>query len=422
MGSYGEPLLEEMHSPPWDPKSPPKPWTETPLIESEPLSRLAGCRIFLKLENLQPGGSFKSRAMGNLILHHLSRPANHNKNLHFFIPSGGNAGIAAVTAARALGYPCTVVVPTYTSPMMLQRLQAAGAITVPHGANIDDAAAHMRDVLMAQMQGAVGPDGRELVAVELHPFDHEAIWEGVSSMVDELAVQLPPDLPDLDAGAGARPRAFAADAVVCSVGGGGLMNGIMLGIERLLRGSSARSSNGEGSRDVQILALETRGAESLAKAVEKRALVSLPGVSSLATSLAAMRVAERTLRNVLFPPAGMRVRNFVMDDAEAARGVLRLVDEHRLLVELACGVCVEGVVAGAKPGGEANGHADGHVNGGPVGGGGGGALPSRLAQVIPGFGPETRVVVVVCGGSNITLEVAAEYRERLNNGWGAESG
>lgn len=361
--------------------------------------------------------------MGNLILHHLSRPANHNKNLHFFIPSGGNAGIAAVTAARALGYPCTVVVPTYTSPMMLQRLQAAGAITVPHGANIDVAAAHMRDVLMAQMQGAVGPDGRELVAVELHPFDHEAIWEGVSSMVDELAVQLPPD---------ASGRAFAADAVVCSVGGGGLMNGIMLGIERLLRGAGASGSGagaGDGddgaSRDVQILALETRGAESLAKAVEKRALVSLPGVSSMATSLAAMRVAERTLRNVLFPPAGMRVRNFVMDDAEAARGVLRLVDEHRLLVELACGVCAEGVVAGAKPGGDANGHVDGHVNGGPVGGGGGGgggALPSRLAQVIPGFGPETRVVVVVCGGSNITLEVAAEYRERLNNGWGAESG
>ncbi|EGC45580.1 L-serine dehydratase [Histoplasma capsulatum var. duboisii H88] len=248
MGSYGEPLLEEMHSPPWDPKSPPKPWTETPLIESEPLSRLAGC------------------AMGNLILHHLSRPANHNKNLHFFIPSGGNAGIAAVTAARALGYPCTVVVPTYTSPMMLQRLQAAGAITVPHGANIDVAAAHMRDVLMAQMQGAVGPDGRELVAVELHPFDHEAIWEGVSSMVDELAAQLPPD---------ASGRAFAADAVVCSVGGGGLMNGIMLGIERLLRGGSGAGAgaggagDGGGSRDVQILALETRGAESLAKGGRK---------------------------------------------------------------------------------------------------------------------------------------------------------
>ncbi|PGH05406.1 hypothetical protein GX51_02930 [Blastomyces parvus] len=408
MGSYAEPIHEELRSTPtvFDPKSQPKPWRETPLIESEPLSKLAGCRIFLKLENLQPGGSFKSRAMGNLILHHLSRPANQNKNLHFFIPSGGNAGIAAATAARALGYPCTVAVPVYTTQIMLQRLQAAGAITVPHGDNIDTAATYMRDVLMAQIRGTVGDDGRDVVAVELHPFDHEAAWEGVSSMVEELAVQMPP---------GDDGRPFPVDGIVCSVGGGGLMNGIMLGIERELRRAEDRGvADPSRGKDVHILALETRGAESLAKAVEKRALVSLPGISSQAKSLGAIRVAERTLQNVLYPPTGMKAHSFVMDDADAARGVLRLVDEHRLLVELACGLCVEGIVP-VEPAQGANGHA----NGGPVGGG---ALSSKLAQVIPGFGPESRVVVIVCGGSNITVGLAEEYREQLNNGWGAESG
>ena len=44
------------------------PWIETPLLESSILSRAAGCRIFLKLENLQPASSFKSRGIGNLIL------------------------------------------------------------------------------------------------------------------------------------------------------------------------------------------------------------------------------------------------------------------------------------------------------------------------------------------------------------------
>ncbi|PGH30548.1 hypothetical protein GX50_06681 [[Emmonsia] crescens] len=410
MGSYEEPMHEELYTRPVDPKSQPKPWRETPLIESEPLSRMAGCRIFLKLENHQPGGSFKSRAMGNLILHHLSRPANQNKNLHFFIPSGGNAGIAAVTAARSLGYPCTVAVPIYTKPMMLERLQAAGAITVPHGDTIDAAARYMRDVLMEQMRGAVGDDGRDVIAIELHPFDHEAAWEGVSSLVEELAVQMPPE-----EGEGGRP--FPVDGIVCSVGGGGLMNGIMLGIERQLHRAEDRGIfNPSRGKDVHILALETKGAESLAKAVEKRTLVTLPGVSSLATSLAAIRVAERTLKNVLYPAKGMKAHSFVMDDAEAARGVLRLVDEHRLLVELACGLCVEGAVA-PMPSQKVNGHA----NGGPVGGGAPLAGSSRLAQVIPGFGPESRVVIIVCGGSNITVEVAAEYRERLNNGWGSES-
>ncbi|OAX77839.1 hypothetical protein ACJ72_07858 [Emergomyces africanus] len=405
MGSYEEPMHEELHTRPFGPKSQPIPWRETPLIESEPLSRLAGCRIFLKLENLQPGGSFKSRAMGNLILHHHSRPANQNKNLHFFIASGGNAGIASVTAARSLGYQCTVTVPVYTKPMMLQCLQAAGAITVTHGDNIDTAAKYMRDVLMEQTRGTFGDDGREVVAIELHPFDHEAAWEGVSSMVDELAVQMPPE-----EGEGGRP--FPVDGVVCSVGGGGLMNGIMLGIERQLRQAEERGVvNPSRGKDVHILALETKGAESLAKAVEKRTLVTLPGVSSLATSLAAMRVAERTLKNVLHPAKGMKAHSFVMDDADAARGVLRLVDEHRLLVELACGLCVEGAVAAGPSEGEKS-----NTNGGPVVGG----APSRLAQVIPGFGPESRVVIIVCGGSNITVEVAAEYRERLKMVGGRE--
>lgn len=293
---------------------------------------------------------------------------------------------------------------------MLERLQAAGAITVPHGDTIDAAARYMRDVLMEQMRGAVGDDGRDVIAIELHPFDHEAAWEGVSSLVEELAVQMPPE-----EGEGGRP--FPVDGIVCSVGGGGLMNGIMLGIERQLHRAEDRGIfNPSRGKDVHILALETKGAESLAKAVEKRTLVTLPGVSSLATSLAAIRVAERTLKNVLYPAKGMKAHSFVMDDAEAARGVLRLVDEHRLLVELACGLCVEGAVA-PMPSQKVNGHA----NGGPVGGGAPLAGSSRLAQVIPGFGPESRVVIIVCGGSNITVEVAAEYRERLNNGWGSES-
>ncbi|ODH50996.1 hypothetical protein GX48_02957 [Paracoccidioides brasiliensis] len=348
--------------------------------------------------------------MGNLILHHLSHPSNQNKNLHFFIPSGGNAGLAATTAARALSYPCTVAVPVYTKPIMLQRLRAAGAIVVPHGNNIDEAAAHMRNVLMEEMRGRRGDDGREVVAVELHPFDHEAAWEGVSSLVDELKGQVPAEEVEGD---GEGPRYFPVDAVVCSVGGGGLMNGIIQGIERQLRmAEDSGVINPNQGKDVQILALETKGAESLAKAVERGELVSLKGVSSMATSLAALRVAERTLQNVLNPPAGVKVHNRVMDDAEAAKGVLRLVDEHRLLVELACGVCVEAVVAGGQTQG-LTAHANtGQVADEPV------EWSSKLAQIIPGFGPQSRVVVIVCGGSNISLETAVEYRERLNNEWG----
>ena len=53
---------------------PPKPWVETPLLFSPPLSRAAGCNIFLKLENTQPSGSFKSRYPHSLSHHHTPRP------------------------------------------------------------------------------------------------------------------------------------------------------------------------------------------------------------------------------------------------------------------------------------------------------------------------------------------------------------
>jgi L-serine/L-threonine ammonia-lyase len=91
--------------------------------------------------------------------------------------------------------------------------------------------------------------------------------------------------------------------------------------------------------------------------------------------------------NAQSPPAGIDVTSVVGSDAEAARGVVRLADETRLQVELACGISVEV------------------------------ALGERLKEVIPDLGPETRVVVVVCGGSNITAEMIAEYRVKLQDGW-----
>ncbi|KAK2789912.1 hypothetical protein FQN53_000965 [Emmonsiellopsis sp. PD_33] len=371
-------------------KQQPKPWRETPLIESEQLSKLAGCRVFLKLESTQPSGSFKSRGIGNLILSHTTNPSNTTKDLHFFIPSGGNAGLAAVTAARSLNYPCTVVVPAATKRGMQARLVEAGAAAVvAHGETIEVAAAYMREVVMEGVRGKVGRGGREVVGVELHPYEGERVWEGNSTLVDEVVRQM----AELEGEEGG--RGFPADAVVCSVGGGGLMNGVVQGIER-----AVKHGNGNGGKDVHVLALETRGADALARAVEAGKLVAMPAITSMASSLGAVTVSRRSLDYVLHPPEGIKVHNFVMDDSEAARGVLRLLDEHRLLVELACGICVEAVVEDKK-------RMENNVVSGL----------SKLAQVIPDFGPESRVVVVACGGSNISLEIAAEYRERLANGW-----
>ncbi|WEW61304.1 catabolic L-serine/threonine dehydratase [Emydomyces testavorans] len=414
----------------------PKPWIETPLIESASLSRAAGCRIFLKLENLQPSGSFKSRAIGNLVLSYVSDPANQGKHLHFFIASAGNAGLAAATAASALSYPCTVCIPMSTKPVMVNKLQEAGATVVQQGANLDDAGSHMRTIMESlrgkSADGGGGGGAKPVVPIALHPFDHEKIWEGVSTLVDELAYQMPPREDDFQQSEFAS-EALPIDGIICSVGGGGLMNGLILGIERQERmcgkakAGSMYGGSSERRKNVHIIATETQGADALAQAVTAGSLVSLPGISSLATSLGAIRVAQRTLDNTLHPPAGVKVHPLVLQDADAAKGVLKLAEAQKLLVELACGVCVEAAIGPTSWGKNRKQIQEKRVTGAHKvvsdvkGYGAQTELQSYLGRFIPNFGPQSRVVIVVCGGSNVSLEMAAEWRQRLDEGWGAEN-
>ncbi|KAL8721261.1 MAG: hypothetical protein Q9225_002003 [Loekoesia sp. 1 TL-2023] len=160
--------------------------------------------------------------------------------------------------------------------------------------------------------------------------------------------------------------------MVCSVGGGGLLCGVLLGLEK------------EGWRDrCKVLALETEGAESLNKALAKGRLVSLPGITSIATSLGATRVAQKALD--LAQAQEHNVKSVVLSDAEAAMGCWRLADDERIIVEAACGVNVAVCYDG------------------------------RLKSLLPELAPESKVVIVVCGGSNVTLETLMAYRKEY--GW-----
>ena len=80
--------------------------------------------VWLKLEQLQVSGSFKARGMFNRLL------ANDIPTAGVIAASGGNAGIATATAARALGVPAEIFVPTVISPAKRERLQKLGATVV----------------------------------------------------------------------------------------------------------------------------------------------------------------------------------------------------------------------------------------------------------------------------------------------------
>jgi L-serine/L-threonine ammonia-lyase len=300
----------------------------TPLIESFPLSERTGKRILLKMENMQPAGSFKIRGIGLLC-----ERGKQNGVGHFVSSSGGNAGYTAAYAGRRLGIPTTVFVPETTPPDTRHKIASQGAEVNVVGSVWDEADQAAR-ALSEKVSG-----------LYVSPFDHPIIWEGHATLVDELVRQT--DKPD---------------AIVLSVGGGGLLCGVIEGLRR------------NNWQDVPILAVETEGTASLAASLEQGRLVTLDQITGVATSLGAKTVAQGAFERARQHP----VQSVVVTDAEAVGACVQFADEHRCLVEPACGASL--ALAYSRP--------------------------ESLADA-------ESIVIVVCGGVGVSLEKIHQWKKYL---------
>ncbi len=169
-----------------------------PFLRQTPLWKLPGsalslacAEVWLKLEHLQVGGSFKARGMLNRMLAH-SIPKSG-----VTIASGGNAGIATAAAAQALGVRCEVFVPEMCSPAKRARLKQLGAEVVVQGA----AYAQALEACLAHQKSSG--------ALLMHAYDQVEVAAGAGTLAAELEAQ------------GGLP-----DSVLVSVGGGGLIAGV----------------------------------------------------------------------------------------------------------------------------------------------------------------------------------------------------
>ena len=259
---------------------------ETPLIESRRLSELSQRSVWLKMEALQPSGSFKIRGIGWACEAHLARGARR-----FVCSSGGNAGLAVAYAGRTLGVPATVVVPETTSRRAQELLGMEGAQLLVHGATWHEA----HELALS----LVGPHD-----AFIHPFDDPLLWQGHATMIDEIA-----------------RAGLVPDAVVLSVGGGGLLSGVAEGLRR------------NGWNHTTIVAVETQGAASFHAAIQAGRPVTLDRIDSVATSLGAKRVCERSVQCT----SEHAVRSVVVCDRSALVACESFLDDHRVLVEPACG-------------------------------------------------------------------------------------
>merc|ERR1712032_227459 len=128
-----------------------------------------------------------------------------------------------------------------------------------------------------------------------------------------------------------RQLPHAPDAIVTCVGGGGLLMGILEGLEACGWNTKTR-----------VVACETAGAASLAGSLAAGELITLPAITSVAKSLGAKTVSRAVFERCqgLGPEL---VRSFLMSDAAAVAACVRLATEHRLLVEPACGAAIAAV-------------------------------------------------------------------------------
>ena len=298
---------------------------ETPLFESRPISIRASRRIWLKLDALQPPGSFKIRGIGAACQEYVRRGAKR-----LISSSGGNAGIAVAYAGRHLSVPVLIVVPETTSDRAKALIRQEGAEVVVHGDSWQEA-----------NELAISTVGQSDVLI--HPFDDPLVWRGHSTLIDEVAQS------------GIKPG-----ALVVSVGGGGLLCGLVEGLRCA------------GWSDVPVIAVETEGADSLAQSVRAGHRVELPAITSLAITLGAKKICERAFDCTRDHP----LRSLVVSDRAAVSACQRFLDDHRIVVEPACGASLAAVYDRA-----------------------------------PELEDFESVLVVVCGGATTTLEQLREWAD-----------
>jgi L-serine/L-threonine ammonia-lyase len=299
-------------------------YTTTPLYKSHLLSKQFNAEINYKMECYQPSGSFKVRGMDTL-LRELS-----NKGVKKVIASsGGNAGYSLAYIGKQMGIHVRLIVPKTTSNYMIEKIKLFDAEVEIYGNNWNET-----NVYASQLSN-------ELNLSYVPPFDHPLLWQGHSSIIDECALQM-----------------SEPDKIVVAVGGGGLLCGIFEGLMR------------NNWRKVKVVTAETEGAASFAKSFEANEIIELSEVNTIATSLAAKKVAVKTLEYA----KRFEVETYIMSDKTAFLACKDFFNEFHTLVEPACGAAISYVKNNRVKANE-------------------------------------KILVIVCGGANMGIEKFKEYAE-----------
>ena len=268
----------------------------TPLVD---VSDLAGRSLLLKCESLQPGGAFKIRGAYNMVAQ--LTPEQRRRGVVTY--SSGNHGQAMALAARELGAPAVVVMPTTAPPIKIEGARGFGAEVIFAGTTSTDRRER------AEQEAAA----RGLTMVP--PFDHEWIIAGQGTLGLEVLEQRP-----------------EVATIVVPIGGGGLLAGVA---------AAVKLSNPA----VRVIGVEPSGAAAMKASLDAGQPVTLPKTESVADGLMPVRPGDLT-----FAHAKHFVDEVVtVDDAEIIDAVLWLFTKAKIVAEPSGAATVAAVLGGRVP-------------------------------------------------------------------------
>ena len=256
---------------------------ETKLIYSDYFSEKTGNKVYLKPENMQFTGAYKLRGA----YYKMSTLSEEDRQKGIITASAGNHAQGVAYAAKCYGVKATIVMPTTTPLMKVNRTKGYGADVVLHGDVYDEACNHAYQL------------AKEHGYTFIHPFDDEAVATGQGTIAMEIFKELP-----------------LVDYILCPIGGGGLATGVST-LAKLL------------NPKIKVIGVEPAGANCMQESIKNGKVTTLPGVNTIADGTAVKTPGSR-----IFPYIQKNLDEIItVEDSELVVAFLDMVENHKMVVE-----------------------------------------------------------------------------------------
>ena len=255
----------------------------TNLIYSEYLSSQTGNKVYLKPENLQRTGAYKIRGA----YYKISTLSEEERDKGLITASAGNHAQGVAYAAKAYGVKATIVMPTTTPLIKVNRTKSYGAEVILYGDVYDESCGYALE--LAEDKGYTF----------IHPFDDLDVATGQGSIAMEIIKELP-----------------TVDYILVPVGGGGLATGVST-LAKML------------NPNIKVIGVEPSGANCLQESLKLGAVTTLPGVDTIADG-----TDVKTPGSKIFPYLQKNLDDIItVEDSELIVAFLDMIENHKMLAE-----------------------------------------------------------------------------------------